>query len=60
MIEGTLMPLFGFAWRIDKVQYGFHAMNGEGQSKVDHSQASIEHVQHIVNFLVDEARLSGN
>jgi len=35
-------------------------MNGEGQAKVDHSRRSIEHAQHISNFLVDEARLSQN
>jgi hypothetical protein len=35
-------------------------MTGSGQSKVDHSKFSVEHAQHISNFLVDEARLSGN
>lgn len=43
MVEGTFYPFFGFAYRIDKKQYGFHAMNGEGQAKVDHSRLSIEH-----------------
>ena len=60
MFEGTSMPFFGFAYRLDKVQFGFHAMNGEGQALVDHSKQSISHAQHVANFLVDEARLSGN
>lgn len=25
MIEGTTMPYFGFAYRLDKAQFGFHA-----------------------------------
>lgn len=60
MIEGSVMPFFGFAYRLDKPQFGFHKMTGSGQSKVDHSKFSVEHAQHISNFLVDEARLSGN
>lgn len=60
MFEGTIMPFFGFAYRLDKVQFGFHAMNGEGQAQIDHSKQSISHAQHVANFLVDEARLSGN
>lgn len=28
MVEGTVLPLFGFAHRLDLVQFGFHAMNG--------------------------------
>ena len=35
-------------------------MNGEGQSKVDHSKLSIEHSMHVANLIVDEARLSAN
>ena len=38
MFEGYSMPFFGFAYRLDKVQFGFHAMNGEGQALVDHSK----------------------
>lgn len=60
MIEGSVLPFFGFAHRLDKVQFGFHAASGTGQALVDHSKGSIEHAQHIANFLVDEARLSGN
>jgi len=60
MVEGTYLPIFGFGYRVDKIQFGFHAMNGEGQAKVDHSKKAIMHAQHIANFLVDEARLSGN
>jgi hypothetical protein len=60
MIEGTVLPLFGFSHRLDKVQFGFHAATGQGQAKVDHSKFAVEHAQHIANFLVDEARLSGN
>lgn len=60
MFEGVVQPFFGFAFRLDKVQFGFHAMNGEGQYRVDHSKQSISHAQHVANFLVDEARLSGN
>jgi len=41
--EGTVLPLFCFGYRLDKIQYGFHAMNGEGQAKVDHSKKSIQH-----------------
>jgi len=43
MIEGTVMPYFGFAYRLDKAQFGFHAMTGSGQAKVDHSKFSVEH-----------------
>ena len=60
MIEGTVQPFFGFGYRLDKVQFGFHALGGSGQSNVDHSKFSVEHAQHVANFLVDEARLSGN
>ena len=60
MIEGAVMPYFGFAYRLDKAQFGFHAMTGSGQAKVDHSKFSVEHAQHVANFLVDEARLSAN
>ena len=42
-IEGTYLPLFGFSYRIDKVQFGQHAQKGEGHDMVDHSRASIEH-----------------
>ena len=28
MIEGSVMPYFGFAYRLDKVQFGFHATSG--------------------------------
>lgn len=54
------MPFFGFAYRLDKVQFGFHALNGEGQALVNHDTEAIKHAQHVANFLVDEARLSGN
>ena len=60
MIEGTYYPFFGFSYRIDKEQFGFHSLTGEGQAKVDHSKLSIEHAQHVANLIVDEARLSGN
>jgi len=60
MIEGTFYPLFGFSYRLDKVQFGYHASAGEGHENVDHSRASVEHAQHIANLLVDEARLSPN
>lgn len=60
MVEGTYFPFFGFSYRIDKKQFGFHSMNGEGQAKVDHSKLSIEHAQHVANLIVDEARLSSN
>lgn len=35
-------------------------MEGSCQAKVDHSKFSVEHAQHVANFLVDEARLSAN
>ena len=60
MVEGTYFPFFGFSYRIDKKQFGFHAMDAEGQAKVDHSKLSIEHAMHVANLIVDEARLSGN
>lgn len=60
MVEGTFYPFFGFSYRIDKKQFGFHMMNGEGQSKVDHSRLSVEHAQHVANLIVDESRLSSN
>ena len=60
MVEGTYYPFFGFSYRLDKIQFGFHTSAGEGHEKVDHSRASIEHAQHIANLIVDEARLSGN
>lgn len=40
-IEGTVQPFFGFMNRIDKIQFGFHAADGEGQAKVDHSKPAI-------------------
>jgi hypothetical protein len=61
MIEGTYMPFFGFASRLDKVQFGFHAAPNSMEHKgVDHSKYAVEHAQHIANLIVDEARLSGN
>jgi hypothetical protein len=54
-IEGTVLPIFGFAHRLDKVQFSFD--NDDG---VDHSKISIEHAQHVANLIVDEARLSNN
>lgn len=38
------MPFFGFAHRLDKVQFGFHAMvDSDDHSGVDHSKVSIDH-----------------
>jgi hypothetical protein len=37
-IEGTVLPIFGFAHRLDKVQFGLDNEDG-----VDHSKISIEH-----------------
>jgi len=59
-IEGTVQPFFGFMNRIDKIQFGFHAADGEGQAKVDHSRPAIAYAQHVANLVVDEARLSPN
>ena len=59
-IEGTVQPFFGFMNRIDKIQFGFHAADGEGQAKVDHSKPAISYAQHVANLIVDEARLSPN
>jgi len=42
-IEGTYMPIFGFSYRIDKVQFGVHAQPGEGHARIDHSRGAIEH-----------------
>ena len=61
MVEGTYMPFFGFASRLDKVQFGFHAQVESQEHKgVDHSKYAVEHAQHIANLIVDEARLGGN
>ncbi len=61
MVEGTYMPFFGFSHRLDKVQFGFHAMaDSTEHSSVDHSKVAIEHAQNIANLIVDEARLSAN
>ena len=43
MVEGTFYPFFVFAYRLDKKQFGFHAMEGEGQTDVDHSKHSMDH-----------------
>jgi len=44
MLEGTYMPFFGFAHRLDKVQFGFHATaDSKEHLEVDHSKISIEH-----------------
>ena len=59
-IEGTYLPIFGFSYRIDKIQFGFHAGNDEAHQRIDHSKQAIEHAQHIANLIVDEARLSPN
>lgn len=59
-IEGTVQPFFGFMDRLDKIQFGFHAADGEGQAKVDHSRPAIEYARHMANLIVDEARLSPN
>lgn len=60
MIEGHFHPFFGFGYRLDKVQFGFHETGTDGHSKVDHHKKSIQHAQRIANLIVDEARLSGN
>lgn len=61
MLEGTFMPFFGFASRIDKIQFGFHAHPDTRQFEhVDHSRFAVDHAQHIANLIVDEARLSDN
>lgn len=60
MVEGTYMPFFGFAHRLDKVQFGFHAMADSDEHHVDHSRFAVEHAQHVANLIVDEARLSTN
>ena len=54
-VEGTVLPFFGFAYRLDKVQFSFEDDDG-----VAHSSHAIEHAQHVANLIVDEARLSGN
>lgn len=60
MIEGTYHPYFGFGYRIDKVQFGFHSTGTDAHSKVDHHKKSIQHAQRVANLIVDEARLSEN
>ena len=41
MIEGKYHPYFGFAYRIDKVQFDFHSPRNDRRSKVDHHKKSI-------------------
>ena len=41
MIEGKYHPYFGFAYRIDKVQFDMHSKKGDRRSKVDHHKKSI-------------------
>lgn len=60
MIEGKYHPIFGFGYRIDKVQFGFHSTGTDGHAKVDHHKKSIQHAQRVANLIVDEARLSPN
>ena len=60
MIEGKYHPYFGFGYRLDKVQFGYHSTGTDGHSKVDHHKKSIQHAQRIANLIVDEARLSVN
>ena len=61
MVEGTYMPFFGFAYNLNKIQNGFHALTSSDEhARVDHSRFAIQHAQHIANMLVDEARLSSN
>ena len=43
MIEGKYHPFFGFGYRIDKVQFGFHSTGSDGHAKVDHHKKSIQH-----------------
>jgi len=44
MVEGTYMPFFGFASRIDKVQFGFHAaVDSHEFEGVGHSKYAVEH-----------------
>lgn len=43
MVEGTYLPHFGFAYRLDKVQFGYDAQENEPHAKIDHSKKSIEH-----------------
>ena len=52
MVEGAVLPVFGFSYRLDKVQFGFNNKDG-----VDRSSKSIDHAQHVANLIVDEARL---
>ena len=42
MVEGTYMPFFGFASRLDKIQFGFHAHpNSRQHTGVDHSRWAV-------------------
>ena len=56
-IEGIVYPWFGFATRMDKIQY---SLEQNGKDLVDHSRKAIQHAQKLINFFVDEARLSDN
>lgn len=56
-IEGTIYPWFGFAYRIDRIQY---SQEHTKIDKVDHSREAIMQAQKMANLFVDEARLSQN
>ncbi len=49
------MPFFGFAHRLDKVRFGYHAMVDSAEhANLDHSKVAIEHAQNVTNLIVDE------
>ena len=56
-IEGVVYPWFGFAHRLDRIQF---SIEQNDRDMVDHSREAIQHAQKLANFFVDEARLSGN
>jgi hypothetical protein len=57
MVEGNAFPFFGFTFSPDKVLYNF---DESVEDQIDFSRNSIKHSQYLVNFFVDEARLSKN
>jgi hypothetical protein len=57
MIEGNAFPFFGFTYSPEKVLFNFDEL---AEDQIDFSRNSIKHAQYLVNFFVDESRLSKN
>ena len=56
-MEGQSVPVFGFAYSIDKHLYN---IDMDVQSNLDNGQPVLHEAQRISNFFVDQTRLNGN